>query len=487
MSHIIIDKPEARYDNQRLNGEVALTIGEGENAVIVGPNGSGKSLLATYINGGISLKSGSVKVLRPDGTEVPRMKIASLSFRDIYRMGGASQDNYYQKRWQATENEESPVVGDALGRAKLEYHRDLLDAVGVTPLLEKRVIFLSSGELRKLMIVRSLMSQPELLIVDNPYIGLDAASRVTINDVLSDVAQKLGIKVLLLISHPKDMPEWVDTIIGMKDNRVAVTTTRQQFLSDTELRGNLFAEESLTAESLPTLPADMRAVDDGEYADAIVMNKVKVEYPPVTILRDLDWTVKRGEKWALLGKNGCGKSTLLSLVCGDNPQGYANDITLFGRRRGSGESIWDIKSHIGYISPDMHTFYQADIPCLDVVASGFFDTVGLYRKPNDAQRALAMEWMKRFHCENLADRSFLKTSYGEQRIVMLTRVFVKRPSLVILDEPLHGLDAGKKNLAKLLIESYCDDPSVTLIYVTHYEEEIPSVVDKRKTLVKIKN
>lgn len=135
----------------------------------------------------------------------------------------------------------------------------------------------------------------------------------------------------------------------------------------------------------------------------------------------------------------------------------------------------------------MHTFYQADIPCLDVVASGFFDTVGLYRKPNDEQRALAMEWMKTFHCESLADRSFLKTSYGEQRIVMLTRAFVKRPSLVILDEPLHGLDAGKKNLAKLLIESYCDDPSVTLIYVTHYEEEIPAVVDKRKTLVKIKN
>lgn len=486
MSHIEIEKPEPRYENQRLRGEVNLTIGEGENAVIIGPNGSGKSLLSTYISGGVSLKSGRVAVLRADGTEVPRIQIASLSFRDIYRMGGASQDNYYQKRWQATENEESPLVGDALGRDRVERHGGLLDAIGVTPLLEKRVIYLSSGELRKLMIARSLMAEPELLIVDNPYIGLDAGSRGTINDVLRDVATKLGIKVLLLICHPKDMPDWVERVICMKESGVEKVTSRGDIMQDTGLRRSLFAEEGETSRSLPALPSTMRAVDDGDYADAIVMSKVKVEYPPVTILRDLDWTVRRGEKWALLGKNGCGKSTLLSLVCGDNPQGYANDITLFGRKRGTGESIWDIKSHIGYISPDMHTFYQADIPCLDVVASGFFDTVGLYRKPTDAQRELAIEWMKAFHCESLSSRSFLKTSYGEQRIVMLTRVFVKRPSLVILDEPLHGLDAGKKNLAKLLIESYCDDPKVTLIYVTHYEEEIPDVVTKRKTLVKIK-
>ncbi len=487
MSHITIDNPQSRYDAQQLRGDLKLEIAEGENAVIIGPNGSGKSLLATYIAGGVSLKSGTVKVLRADGTEVPRMKIASLSFRDIYRMGGASQDNYYQKRWQATENEESPVVGDALGRARIEYHRDILDAVGVTPLLEKRVIFLSSGELRKLMIARSLMAEPELLIVDNPYIGLDAGSRETINTVLDDVATKLGIKVLLLICHPKDMPTWINRIICMRDGGVEAVTTREGFHTNDALRHSLFAEETTTAKTLPTLPDGMRAVDDGAYSDAIVMKGVKVEYPPVTILRDVDWTVRRGEKWALLGKNGCGKSTLLSLVCGDNPQGYANDITLFGRRRGTGESIWDIKSHIGYISPDMHTFYQADIPCLDVVASGFFDTVGLFRKPNDEQRALALEWMKTFHCDDLASRSFLKTSYGEQRLVMLTRVFVKRPSLVILDEPLHGLDAGKKNLAKLLIEAYCDDPRVTLIYVTHYEEEIPECVERRKNLVKISN
>lgn len=484
MSHIIFDSPEARYESQRLASGVSFEIPEGDNAVIIGPNGAGKSLLASHIAGGVSLRQGSVKVLRPDGSEVPRTMIASLSFRDIYRLGGASQDNYYQKRWQATENEESPVVADALGQSAVRANESLLRDIGVEPLLAKRVIFLSSGELRKLMIARSLMARPELLIVDNPYIGLDAASRCLINEVLHKVAAELHIKVLLIISHPKDLPDWVDTVIAMGSLAVLKVSSRADFVADKPLVATLFPEAD--ALPLPLQPA-MRARDDGDYSEAVVMRGVNVQYPPVTILRNLDWTVRRGEKWALLGKNGCGKSTLLSLVCGDNPQGYANDITLFGRRRGSGESIWDIKSHIGYISPDMHTFYQADIPCLDVVASGFFDTVGLYRKPDDAQRALALKWMEAFHCQSLATRSFLKVSYGEQRIVMLTRVFVKRPSLVILDEPLHGLDAGKKALAKRLIEDYCDDKSVTLIYVTHYEEEIPAVVSLRKTLVKVAN
>ena len=484
MSHIEIEEPEARYESQALGGKVRLTIGEGENAVFIGPNGGGKSLIATYIAGGVSLKSGRVATLRADGTEVPRTKIASLSFRDIYRLGGASADNYYQKRWQATENEESPIVADALGRAAVSRSMELLEAIGVAPLLEKRVIFLSSGEIRKLMICRSLMQQPEVLIVDNPYIGLDAESRETVNQILEGAAKRTGVKVLLLISHPKDLPAWVDKVVCVMGGDVVGVMRREEFLSDRATRARLFPEESLTAETLPSLPREMRARDDGEYADAIVMKGVRVAYGAVTILEKVDWRVGRGEKWALLGRNGSGKSTLLSLVCGDNPQGYANDITLFGRRRGTGESIWEIKSHIGYISPDMHTFYQADIACVDVVASGYFDTVGLFRKPDDAQRAKAREWMRAFHCEGLADRSFLKVSYGEQRIVMLTRVFVKRPCLVILDEPLHGLDAGKKHLAKLMIESYCADPRVTLIYVTHYAEEIPAEVDRRLTLTK---
>ena len=484
MSHIVINNPVARFAEQALGAELNLEISEDENAVLIGPNGGGKSLIANYICGGVSLASGEVSVLHSDGTIVPRTKIASLSFRDIYRAGGSSQDNYYQKRWQATENEESALVADVLGSKAIERGADLMQKLGVTPLLQKRVIFLSSGELRKLMIVRSMLTNPEVLVIDNPYIGLDAESRDTINTVLADISANTHVKILLLICHPKDMPAWIDTVIAVNHKLVLARTSRQSFLSDAELQRQLFAEMDITEAHLSA--DNLRAKDSDAYINAVIMNNVHVQYGDICILRDLSWTVKRGEKWALLGKNGCGKSTLLSLVCGDNPQGYANDITLFDHKRGTGESIWEIKSHIGYISPDMHTFYQADIPCVDVVASGFFDTIGLYRKPSDEQRRAALDWMRTFHCDHLAQRSFLKMSYGEQRLILLTRVFVKSPSLVILDEPLHGLDAGKKNLAKLLIEDYCSDPNVTLVYVTHYVEEIPNVVSLRKELIKQK-
>ena len=186
----------------------------------------------------------------------------------------------------------------------------------------------------------------------------------------------------------------------------------------------------------------------------------------------------------MLGINGSGKSTLLSLLCGDNPQAYANDITLFDRKRGSGESIWDIKKSIGYISPEMHLYYMKNVRCLDVVGSGFFDTVGLYRKCNAEQERIALVWMKAFRIERLKEISFLQVSSGEQRLVLLARVFVKNPDLLILDEPLHGLDYVNKQYAKELIEEFCDHTK-TLIYVTHYEDEIPKIVDKYFLLEKM--
>lgn len=168
------------------------------------------------------------------------------------------------------------------------------------------------------------------------------------------------------------------------------------------------------------------------------MNRVNVSYQGHPILRDVDWTVRRGEKWALVGANGSGKSTLLSLICGDNPQAYANDIVLFDRRRGTGESIWDIKKRIGYVSPEMHTYYLEPIPCEEVVASGFFDSVGLYRRCTPEQTAAAREWLRLFDAEDLAGKPFTQISYGQQRLVLLARAFVKDPDLLVLDEPFHG-------------------------------------------------
>ncbi|MBQ2128212.1 MAG: ATP-binding cassette domain-containing protein, partial [Prevotella sp.] len=208
--------------------------------------------------------------------------------------------------------------------------------------------------------------------------------------------------------------------------------------------------------------------------EVVCMHDVCIRYGERTILKDLSWTVRNGERWALSGQNGSGKSTLLSLVCADNPQAYACDITLFGYRRGqSGETIWDIKRHIGYVSPEMHRSYHRNLPAIHIVASGLKDTVGLYVRPNEQELKQCQFWMSIFGIENLANRSFITLSSGEQRLVLLARAFVKDPELLILDEPLHGLDLVNRRLAKDIIEAFCERKNKTLIFVTHYQEELP--------------
>ena len=214
------------------------------------------------------------------------------------------------------------------------------------------------------------------------------------------------------------------------------------------------------------------------------MERVSIKYGARTILKELDWEVRNGEKWALFGPNGAGKSTLLSLIYEDNPQSYANTLYLFDRKRGSGESIWDIKKRIGYVSPEMHLFYMENVPVLNIVGSGFFDSIGLYRKCTAGQEAIALEWMHVFGIETLKGRSFLTLSSGEQRLALLARAFVKDPDLIILDEPLHGLDISNKKKAARIIEQFCSRPGKTLIYVTHYPHELPQCVDKHFELIK---
>ena len=211
--------------------------------------------------------------------------------------------------------------------------------------------------------------------------------------------------------------------------------------------------------------------------EVVAMRHVSIRYDKRTILKDLDWRIKNGEHWVLSGQNGSGKSTLLSIICADNPQGYACDISLFGHQRGSGESIWEIKRHIGYVSPEMHRSYHRDIAALRIVASGLKDTVGLYVQSTEEELERCRYWMRIFGIEHLANRSFLKMSSGEQRLVLVARAFVKDPELLILDEPLHGLDSYNRRLVKDVIETFCQRKNKTLIFVSHYKDERPACID----------
>ena len=233
---------------------------------------------------------------------------------------------------------------------------------------------------------------------------------------------------------------------------------------------HLSDEEKETILSLP--------YSDNEYHtnEVVNMKNVSIQYGQRIILKSLDWIVRNGERWALSGQNGAGKSTLLSLVCADNPQSYACNIVLFDRKRGSGEAIWDIKKHIGYVSPEMHRAYNRDMPAIRIVASGLKDSVGLYVKPSERDYEQCRIWMKIFGIDYLADRTFLKLSSGEQRLILLARAFVKDPELLILDEPLHGLDAKHGEKVKEIIDTFCKRKNKTLIMVTHYKENLPQCI-----------
>ncbi len=462
----------ARNPVYRMKKPINLHIGKGEHIAIVGPNGGGKSLLVDTITGRYPLLMNEVAYdFSPSESEMVCDNVKYITFRDSY--GDSDATYYYQQRWNTHDIDETPIVRDLLPAcADGELKDALYDLFGVEAMLDKHIILLSSGELRKFQLTRTLLSGPRVLIMDNPFIGLDAKTRDLLHVLLRRLTEMTRLQVILVLSKTDDIPEFITHVIPVEDRTCGDKISLQEYLHQRrEVPAHVLPEEK--RERILNLPYG----ENLYHAEHIVdLNKVSIRYGDRTILKDLDWTVRCGEKWALSGDNGSGKSTLLSLVCADNPQSYACDIALFGRKRGSGESIWEIKKHIGYVSPEMHRAYLKNLPAIDIVASGLHDSIGLYRKMQEKDRAVCEWWMDIFGIADLKDRNFLQLSSGEQRMVLLARAFVKDPELLILDEPLHGLDMWNRRLVKDVIEAFCERKDKTMIMVTHYREELPAVI-----------
>ena len=394
-----------------------------------------------------------------------------IAFRDSY--GDADGNYYYQQRWNTHDLDETPVVRDLLPKAtNPELKKTLYDLFDIETMLDKHIILLSSGELRKFQLTKTLLSNPRVLIMDNPFIGLDAKTRDQLHALLCELIRMTCLQVILVLSKIDDIPSLITHVTPVENRMCGDKITLKAYLAGCKpVPERVLSKEK--EERILALP-----YGDGFYhTDHVVdLNKVSIRYGERTILKELDWSVKCGEKWALSGDNGSGKSTLLSLVCADNPQSYACDITLFGRKRGSGESIWEIKKHIGYVSPEMHRAYLKNLPAIDIVASGLHDSVGLYKRPRPEQMETCEWWMDIFGIADLKERSFLQLSSGEQRLVLLARAFVKDPELLILDEPLHGLDLINRRLVKDIIETFCRRRDKTMIMVTHYKDELPMCI-----------
>ena len=482
MAHTIIALQGAvvRDETKRLAAPIDFALENDEHLAIVGMNGSGKTLLIETLIGNLYLLQGKSVYDFRSGNRSVCENVRLMTFRDAY--GAGDRDYYYQQRWNASDRENMPTAAEELARIGCDPGRrkEVYERLGVEEWADRKVISLSSGELRKFHIVRTLLACPEVLIVESPFIGLDPRARRMLGDLFADLARNAGVRLVLSVASPEDVPDFVTHVYTVEDRRCGPKRTLAEFRSaepftrrKNDLRIRL--KRSPVVLPVPTNPA-------GVSEEIVRMRNVTLRCDGHTLLDSVDWTIMRGEKWALGGGNGSGKSTLLSLICADNPQAYAQNIALFGRRRGTGESIWDIKKRIGYVSPEMHRSYLKNIPAIDIVASGFFDSVGLYIHPDDRQRDICAEWMDVFGIGHLRTRPFSKLSSGEQRLSLLARAFVKDPELLVLDEPLHGLDCCNKERARAVIDLFCRREGKTLIYVTHYEKELPDCIGRYKVL-----
>ena len=485
-----------RHPDWRMASPVNMEIMPGEQIAICGDNAAGKSRLVEIITGHYPLLQNSVyydfdttgaEAGTPTQKRLISEQLRFISFRDSY--GDQDGTYYYQQRWNQHDiDENTPTAGALL--EKIEEHRpglrsELYRMFNLEGVLDKYIISLSSGELRKFQLTRTLLTEPRVLIMDNPFIGLDAPTRDALKELLSTLTKETHLTIILVLSKYDDIPEFVTHVLPVEGLELKAKQTRAEFVEtvakpSTSLPTHLAQWiEQLPAKDISSIPFYPQ-----KGGEILHLHDVCIKYGNRTILNELTWKVCEGERWALQGENGAGKSTLLSLVCADNPQSYACNIELFGHRRGTGESIWQIKKHIGYVSPEMHRAYLRDLPAIDIVASGLSDSVGLYCRPRPEQRDICRQWMAVFGIEHLQDKTFLKLSSGEQRLCLLARAFVKDPELLILDEPLHGLDLNNRQRVREVIDAFCQREHKTLIMVTHYKEELPNCITHSLTLKK---
>lgn len=455
---------------QKALDNIDLTIYQGQHWAIIGQSGSGKTVLAHtlagrhFFSGQIHASFGTPETYHHSIVIVEQQH----RFKDLTNRS----DFYYQQRFNSFDAEQTATVAQALSdyitANNQEHATQWISLLQISSLLEEPLIQLSNGENKRLQLIIALLQQPRLLVLDNPFVGLDTKGREILHDILQKISTT-GI-TLLLITTPDQLSPCITHVATLQKGILTNAVPIAQYQVPDPEKISLPATDN----ALQTLIG----VPDADFSTAIKMVDVTIQYEGKHILDHIDWEVKRGEQWSVSGPNGAGKSTLLSLITGDNPQAYANEIYLFDRRRGSGESIWDIKKKTGYVSPEMHLYFDYTATCFQAIASGLFDTIGLFRMLTAEQEELVYQWIRLMQLDAKAHHSLSRLSAGEQRLALLARALIKRPALLILDEPCQGLDAAHTEMFRNLVDTICARAPTTLVYVSHYRAEIPACVDK---------
>lgn len=476
MSSLHISQGTFRLSDTRTLTLPDLTLRAGESWAFVGTNGSGKSALARALAGELIQLKGE--------RECRFTRLTRLSFEQLQKL--------VSDEWQRNNTDLLSPGEEDTGRTTAEIIQDevkdrarcerLAEQFGITALLERRFKYLSTGETRKTLLCQALMSEPELLILDEPFDGLDVQSRAQLATLLGTLNQQ-GYTIVLVLNRFDEIPDFVQYAGVLADCSLTETGEKAALLNQA-LIAQLAHSEKLDGIALPEPDAPSARHGLDPHQPRIVLKNGVVSYNDRPILDQLSWTVNPGEHWQIVGPNGAGKSTLLSLITGDHPQGYSNDLTLFGRRRGSGETIWDIKKHIGYVSSSLHLDYRVSTTVRNVILSGYFDSIGIYQAVSDKQHKLAQQWLDILGMDSrVADAPFHSLSWGQQRLALIVRALVKHPTLLILDEPLQGLDPLNRQLIRRFVDVLIGEGETQLLFVSHHAEDAPSCITHRLEFV----
>ncbi|WP_411897791.1 ATP-binding cassette domain-containing protein [Elizabethkingia occulta] len=459
MNSIILKNVSVKRGNDNLLNNIDFTLNSGEHLAILGPSGSGKSLLAMALKGQI-LHTGTIEYRK--NNELTKPKIAYITSTYALKNKSNVSDFYYQQRFNTSDAEDSATLTDELlKKGDRESINKWLERFQLTHRAKAPLIQLSNGELKKMQLISHLLSNPEILILDKVFTGLDVLSRKELHIIINQLASE-NVKIILITDH-HNIPGCITHFAEMSDGGIT------EYNSINRLN---FTETQQTGFNKPLPVIQNPSVD----APLIRMENVTIQYNNNIILNNINWQVNPGECWQIKGHNGAGKSTLLSLINGDNPQAYSQQIYLFGKKRGSGESIWDIKKKIGFVSPELYNFFDRNTTVEQAIGSGFFDTIGLFRKLNEQQALKVKEWLSFFSLENKATKLLSFLSTGEQRLVLIARALIKDPVMLALDEPCQGLDDSQITTITHLLEQIHRNSNISMLFISHYDDEVPSCV-----------
>lgn len=319
--------------------------------------------------------------------------------------------------------------------------------------------YMSSGQKRKALLQYLLTQKPDFLIIDDIFASIDPQTQTVLLKKLHNTAAHTHL--IQLFYRKNDLLPYIQTVVLLDEkNHIKLTENREDFLQP---------DAGITQQSFQLPMNFLNSNAKPSNHPLVALKNLSISYNEKPVLNQINWQINAGEFWQLAGPIGAGKSSLLTMITGDNPKAYGQDITLFGMKKGSGESIWDIKKRIGYFTPSMLAQFKRNMSVENMIISGLMDSVGLYVQASDMQKRLAQNWMDILGTD-FRGRSFQDLSLGQQRMVMLARAMIKQPPLLILDEPTVGLDDANAALFVAMVNAIAASKQIAIIYVSHRQE-----------------